>query len=121
MRRYALDGAVRDLMRDTGCSEDDAWTVVSAREPASPDDPRYDSRVREFLRSRQIPAAVVHALSLGTEPVDDVLDAITVFRDLNRDGGFPAALVCAGIGVPDDSMTDEQWNAWCGREQVSGD
>ncbi|SKV12224.1 Uncharacterised protein [Mycobacteroides abscessus subsp. abscessus] len=113
VRRFALDGDIRDLMRDTGCSEDDAWTVVSARDPDSPDDPVYDARVRDLLRGR-VPAAVVHALSRGTEPVADVLDAVDTYRELNADGGFPAALVCAGLGVPDDTLTDEQWNAWCG-------
>ena len=37
------------------------------------------------------------------------------FRDMNADGGFPAALVCVGLGIEEDALTDDDWNAWCDR------
>lgn len=115
VRRFALDGAIRDMVQDTGCTEDDAWLVVDASDRAGvADDPAYNACVRDLLRSRRVPAALVHTLAAQTdEPLPDVLDAVAGFREMNADGCFPFALVAAGLGVPEDLMTDDEWNAWC--------
>lgn len=115
VRRFALDGAIRDMVRDTGCTEDEAWTVVDASDRAGvSDDPVYNARALDLLRSRRVPAALVRALASDLDgPLSDVLDAVAVFREMNADGAFPFALAAAGLGVPDDLMTDDEWNAWC--------
>lgn len=60
-----------------------------------------------------VPASLTDAQRAAGESLEDALDAIAVFRGLNAEGGFPFALAAAGLGVPEDTMTDADWNAWC--------
>ena len=100
-----------------GVDLDDAWTVAydlgTARYTEG-----YSDRVRELLLSDHAPAGLVHGIVTSDDPVDDVLDALDTFRMMNADGGFPFALVAAGLGVAEDAMTDDAWNAFCARVGV---
>lgn len=100
-----------------GADLDDAWTVAydlgTARYTEG-----YSDRVRELLLSGRAPAGLVHGLVTSDDPVADVLDAIAVFRGLNAEGGFPFALVAAGLGVAEDAVSDDDWNAFCTRFRV---
>lgn len=66
--------------------------------------------------ARYLDAGVPHALAyqlVGMQPVDEAMEALATFRELNAEGGFPFALVAAGLDVPDDTLTDDEWNTWC--------
>lgn len=102
---------------DAGVDLDAAWTVAydlgTERYTEG-----YSDRVQRTLLSGQAPAGLVHGLVTSDDPVDDVLDALDTFADLNREGGFPFALVAAGLGVAEDAVTDDDWSAFCTRFRV---
>lgn len=59
-----------------------------------------------------VPEALAYAL-VGMVPVADAMEALDTFRSLNADGAFPFALAAAGLGVEEDVLTDDEWDAWC--------
>ncbi|SKV12211.1 Uncharacterised protein [Mycobacteroides abscessus subsp. abscessus] len=102
---------------EAGVSLDDAWTVAHdlGTEWCTEG---YRDRVQELLLSGRAPAGLVHGFVTSAEPLDDVLVALDTFADLNAEGGFPFALAAAGLGVAEDAVTDDDWNAFCDRKRV---
>lgn len=102
---------------DDGVDMEEAWIVVHDLGTARYTH-EYRDRVRELLLSDRAPAGLVHGIVTSDDPVDDVLDAIETFRDLNAEGAFPFALVAAGLGVASDAVSDDDWDAFCTRFRV---
>ncbi|SKV12218.1 Uncharacterised protein [Mycobacteroides abscessus subsp. abscessus] len=119
---------VRAIRADTltltaaGMTRAKALTVLSRDYPLDADDlpvtAGYDAAGVAARWTTLRDAGVPLPLSLGLcgpsdDPVADVLDAVNTFRVLNADGGFPFSLAAGGLGVPETTMTDDAWNAWC--------
>lgn len=71
--------------------------------------------VSEWERGRDagVPVPLIVALRAAGDPLEDALTALETFRDMNAEGALPFSLVAAGLGVPEDTLTDEEWDAWC--------